>query len=502
MEKTRKSESFLMLIEKAGNKLPNPATLFLLLSIFIVIVSAILSLFDISVTYTGVVANEKGDLITSELTTNATSLLSKEGITYIFSSMVKNFTSFPSLGTVLVALIGIGVAEKSGLIGIFLKKVALSTPKRLLTVVIVLLGVVSNVASDAGYVILPPLAALIFISFKRHPIAGITASFAGVSGGFSANLMLSTLDPMLAGNTQAAAQILNPNYTVSVTSNIYFLFTSTFLIAIIGTYVTEKIVEPRLNFNSYDYEINFENVTSEERKALKYAGFSFLLTLLFILLIFLIIGKDAFLSNSIVPVMAIIFLIPGITYGKCIKSIKTDSDVVNMISDSFKSMSQYIVLIFFASQFIEYFSYSKIGTIIAVNGANFLKLLDVPYIILIVIFILIVAIINLFMGSASAKWAILAPVFVPILMELNLSPEMTQLAYRIGDSTTNVISPLMPYFPMMVVFIQKYDKKASIGTLVSLMLPYSIAFLISWTILLIVWLIFDLPLGPNSFIFL
>lgn len=501
-KKVSSVDKFLNVVEKVGNKLPHPATLFLILSVIVMFVSAIGSALNWEVTYLGLVKDANGDYAQSNITVGINSLLSKTGVQYIFQNFTTNFTGFAPLGTVLVALVGIAIAERSGLIAVILRKVALSTPQRLITAVIVFLGVMSNAASDAGYVVLPPLAALVFLSFKRHPIAGVAAAFSGVSGGFSANLIISSLDPLLAGFTQEAARILQPEYIVNSASNYYFMAVSTFIITIVGTIITEKIVEPRLGSYNGDEVVVFEEITSEEKLALKYTGFAFLGTLAFVIGLWFILGDTLFLGSAIVPIILIVFSITGFVYGKFIKTIKNDEDVMKMIADSFSAMSGYLVLVFFAAQFIAFFNYSKLGTVIGVLGAEFLKTLNAPALVLLVIFIIIVAFINLFMGSSSAKWAILAPVFVPMLMQLGISPEATQLAYRIGDSTTNLISPLMSYFAIMVVYVQKYDKKASLGTLISTMLPYSLAFLVSWTILLAIWVLANLPIGVGAGIYL
>lgn len=493
----KKKGGFLNLIETVGNKLPHPGTLFLIMAVIVSAISVVGAALDWTVTYEGLIKVD-GVYVVQEITATAKSLLSVEGIRYIFSNLTSNFTGFAALGTVLVALIGISIAERSGFIATALKVVAGNTPKSLVTMMVVFLGVVSNVASDAGYVVLPPLAAMIFISFGRNPIAGLAAAFAGVSGGFSANLLPSSLDPLLAGLTQEAAHITDPSYEVSTLGNYWFMFASTFLITIVGTIVTEKIVEPRLGTYSGEFKGNFDPVTDIERKALRNALLSFLVLIPTVVGLYFLLGETIFLGAGIVPIIVLVFFVPGFIYGKTTGTIKTDADVMEMISASFSAMSGYLVLVFFAAQFIAFFNYSNLGTILAVNGAEFLKVLNAPDLILIAIFIIIVAFINLFMGSASAKWAILAPVFVPMLMQLGISPELTQLAYRIGDSSTNIISPLMSYYAMLIVYLQRYDKKSSFGTLISTMLPYSIAFLISWIVLLAIWMFLGLDIGIGA----
>lgn len=505
----------LNLIESIGNKLPDPVTLFVLLSILTVIASFILGKANVSAEYE-VVKNGVAESIKVE----AVNLLTKEAMANFLKNIVTNFTSFAPLGVVLVSMIGVGVAEGMGLINALIKKLILSTPKRLITIVVVLLGVISNIASDAGYVVLVPLGAIIFKSFGMNPIAGIAAAFAGVSGGFSANLLIGTIDPLLSGLSQSAANIIDPAYLVNSTSNYYFMFVSTFLITIVGTLVTELLIIPRLNrkggneelIDQVENENNFK-LTDVEKKGLLWAGISLLIYFIIIIIGLLpngllrnaetgsIIANSPFI-DGIVVILSIGFLIPGVAFGIGSGKIKKDSDIIKSMSTSMSTMGGYLVLAFFAAQFIKLFEQSKIATIIAVKGADFLENVGFVGIPLIVAFIIIVAFINLFIGSASAKWAIMAPIFVPLFMRLGFTPEFTQIAYRIGDSTSNIITPLLPYFPIIVTLVKKYDPKGGIGTLISLMLPYSVAFLISWVLLLMIWMFLKLPLGPGAFIFL
>lgn len=503
----------LNLIEKIGNKLPDPVTLFVLLSILTVVASYFLFKMGVYAEYDSV-----KDGVKEIVRVDVNNLFTKENMALFLQNIVHNFTSFPPLGVVLVSMLGIGVAEGVGLIDALIKKLILSTPKRLITVVVVFLGVLSNVASDAGYVVLVPLGAVIFKSFGMNPIAGIAAAFAGVSGGFSANLLIGTVDPLLSGITQSAADIIEPNYIVNPTSNYYFMVVSTFLITIVGTLVTELIIIPRLNRSKENYIDQVEDIktpefTQQERKGLLYAGIA-----LFIFVALIIIGllpggilrnheTDSIIVKSpfiqgIVVILSLGFLIPGIFFGIGAGKIKKDTDVVKEMAKSMSFMGGYLVLAFFSAQFIKLFENSKIATIIAVKGSDFLENIGFVGIPLIVTFIIIVSFINLFIGSASAKWAIMAPVFVPLFMRLGFTPEFTQIIYRIGDSVSNIITPLLAYFPIIAMLIKKYDPKSGVGTLISLMLPYSILFLISWTILLIVWLLLKLPIGPGAFIFM
>lgn len=491
---------FLNFVEIGGNKLPHPVTLFALFSLSIIFISGIVSLSGATVTYT-----KAGQ----DVTVAAKSLMNAEGLRYMINSMVVNFTSFAPLGTVLVALLGVGVCEGTGLMSAVIRKIVLATPRKSITAMVVFAGIMSNVASDAGYVVLTPLGAIIFLSFGRHPLAGIAAAFAGVSGGFSANLLVGTIDPLLSGLSTEAAKLLNPDYVVSPTSNWYFLAVSTLVITVLGTLVTEKIVEPRLGKYTGNAEVEFDDLKENELKGLKWAGIAF--GIFIILMGFMTVPTNGFLrengslitwtNKGLVPTLMFFFLIPGIAYGLGAKTIKSDKDVANLMGESMSSMGGYLALSFAAAQFIAYFSYTNLGTILAVKGADGLSSIGFTGFPLIIGFIILTGFINLFMGSASAKWAIMAPVFIPMLMRLGLSPEFTQVAYRIGDSTTNIISPLMSYFAVIVAFAQKYDKKTGMGTLISTMLPYSLLFMLGWTALLLGWYFLGLPLGPGAGLF-
>lgn len=506
-EKRNRRFGILDFIEKVGNKLPHPATIFIILCIGIVILSDVLSKRGLSVTYLGL---DRSTNEIKDITVSVQSLLTADGIRYIFSSLITNFTSFAALGTVLVAMLGVGVAEGTGFIATVLRRIVLNTPKSLVTAVVVFAGVMSSIASDAGYVVLVPLGAVIFLSFGRHPIAGIAAAFAGVSGGFSANFFPGPVDALLAGITTEGAKMINPTADVKITANWFFIIASTFLITIIGTIITEKIVEPRLGkykgaLNNDDQDV-MKPLSKLEKRGLKFAGLFLLSGIIVIALLVAPAGSPlrnpetgAILTSpfmdTIVVTIALLFLLAGVGYGIGVKTIKNDKDVLSQMSKTMSTMGSYIVLVFFAAQFVAYFAKSNLGTVIAVKGSEFLKHAGITGIPLLLGFIIVTAFINLFMGSASAKWAIMAPVFVPMLMGMQITPEVTQMAYRIGDSTTNIISPLMTYFALIVSFSEKYDKESGVGTMISTMVPYSIAFLIGWAILLIVWFSLGLPLG-------
>ncbi|MCA1032659.1 AbgT family transporter [Bacillus timonensis] len=487
-------------IERVGNKLPHPVTLFAIFSFMVIVLSAVFSKMGLKV---------EDPLHTGEII-EVKNLLSSEGISYLFQSAVSNFTGFAPLGTVLVTMLGIGIAERSGLISAALRGLVTSVPKQLMTAALVFGGVMSSMAADAGYVVLTPLGAVLFAGLGRHPLAGLAAAFAGVSGGFSANLLLTSLDPLLGGLTKDAASIIDPAYAenMNYAMNFYFMVVSVFVLTIVGTIVTDKIIEPRLGTYKGEVKEEIDYLKPEEKKGLWAALFSFVATS--VILALLVVpewgplrgGEENIINapffHSLVPVILILFFIPGFIYGRVTKSIKNDKDVAEQLSDTMATMGSYIVLAFVAAQFVAYFKESNLGLVLAVNGAEFLDATGFKGIPLILAFIVIAGFINLFIGSASAKWAIMAPVFVPIMMNLGYSPELTQLVYRIADSTTNIISPLMPYFAIVIAFAQKYDKKVGIGTLISTMLPYSIAFTIVWVLMLIVWMLTGMDIGPGS----
>ena len=501
--RTKKSffDRFLNFVEKAGNALPHPATLFLVFALLALVFSWLFHFMDFTAVNPA-----------TERLVRPVNLLSDEGLHMILDKMVENFTSFAPLGIVLVAMLGIGIAEASGLIGAGIRMLVLSAPKRMLTFVLVFSGILSNLASDVGYVLLIPLGGIIFMTVNRHPVAGMAAAFAGVSGGFSANLLLGTIDPLLAGLSEEAARIIEPGYSVNPTANYYFMFISTFFIAFVGTWVTDKIVEPRLGeYKKQGGEEKVERLSGLEKRGLRWAGITVLVIMGVILLG--IIPEDGFFrppsghlleSPLIKDVVAIIFLVAGLTgiaYGFGSKTFKNDTDVMNGMSSTMKSLTMYIVLVFFAAQFVAYFKWSNLGVIFAIKGAGLLSASGLGIIPLMILFVILAASINMLMGSASAKWAILAPIFIPMFMLMGYSPELSQVVYRIGDSVTNIISPMMSFFALIIAFVQKYLPKAGIGTIIATMLPYSIAFFIVWIILLIVWITIGLPLGPEAEIF-
>ena len=494
------------LVERVGNKLPDPITLFVIFCGLVLLASWLAGSFGLSALH------PSGSNITAQ------NLLTTEGIRGMFMNAIKNFTDFPPLGLSLVIMIGMGVAEGSGLINVGLRALVTSVPKSLLSATVVFAGVNSSLAADAGYVVLVPLGALAFASVGRHPLAGLSLAFAGVAGGFSANLLITSLDPLLAGLTTSAAQLLAPGYVVQSSANYYFMIVATFLLTVVGTLVNDFIVEPRLGkwTPPDNLKVGLERITKTERRGLWASAVTFAV----VIGLFFWLSKDPggifqlapdaakpFKSNleafeplfkSLVMVLTVLFLFCGLAYGIAAKTIRSDKQASKMMADSLSTMGHYLVLAFVAAQFIAYFRDSNLGIITAIKGAELLKSLNLTGIPALLIFVLIAAVINLLIGSASAKWAILAPVFVPMMMLQGISPELTQATYRVGDSVTNIITPLLPYFPLIVAFAQKYDKKAGIGTVISCTLPYSFCFLIMWSILLVVWILSGMPLGPGG----
>lgn len=493
-------------IERIGNLLPHPATLFVILAVLVIVISAITASLGVAVTHPGTGKEVR-----------AVSLLTVEGLHRILTSLVTNFTGFAPLGTVLVALLGISVAESSGFISAILRLAVINAPKKLLTFVVVFAGVVSHVASDVGYVVVIPLGAVIFYAVGRHPLAGLAAAFAGVSGGFSANLLLGPTDTLLAGITQEAARILDSGYVVTAAANYYFMAVSAFLVAITGTYVTEKVIVPRLGdyVPKDDVDVKaeeFTKLTSLEKRGLLYAVIG--LAVMATVILFGLVPEGGFLrdpktgsvltSPFLSGIVAVIFaggVIAGLAYGIGAKTIKNDADVMRAMEGAMKTLAGYLVLAFFAAQFVAFFNWTNLGLITAVEGAEVLKAMNLSGVALIISFVVVTVLLDLFVGSASAKWAVMAPVFVPMLMIIGYSPEITQAAYRIGDSVANIITPLMSYFPLIVAFAQKYDRNAGIGTVMALMMPYSVVFFFAWTGLLILWYMLGFPLGPGAEIY-
>lgn len=477
--------------------------IFIWLMVVTVITSALLSALNVQVALEKI---ESG-AVTHTLIT-AKSLLDKDGLLFMLNNTLSNFTGFFPLGTVFFMMLGVGIAEGSGLLRILLSYLVTITPRTMITSVIVLLGIFSNIASAVGYIVLVPLAGLIFLQFGRHPIAGLAAAFAGVSGGWSANLLIGATDATFAGISTAAARVIEHGYSVQATSNWYFMIVSTFLITLVGTLVTDKIIEPRLG----DYQATDnagEEITRRDIFALKMSTLAVLGYIALIVLAFLPANSllrsaatggltDSPLMKNLIVLIGLGFAVWGVTFGYVSRKFKSANDIANTMTQSITQLAGFLVLIFFAAQFIAYFSYSNLGIILAIKGANGLQATGLTGIWLILALVLLTACLNLLIAVDSAKWAIMAPIFVPMFMLLGLSPELTQVAYRIGDSVTNIIAPTMPLFPLIVAFCQKYNPKLGVGSVVAMMIPYSVAFLAGWTILLIIWFSLGFNLGPDA----
>lgn len=505
---------FLRIVEALGNALPHPVTLFAIFAVGVILLSGVLGWMDVSVPDprpVGAKGRADNGLI------EVISLLNADGLRMIVLNLVTNFTGFVPLGTVLVALLGVGVAERSGLLTAVIRSIVLKASPKVVTVAIVFAGVLSNTASEMGYVVLVPLAAIVYMSLGRHPLAGLAAGFAGVSGGYSANLLLGTVDPLLAGITQEAAQLIDPGYAVDASANWYFMIASTFLITFVASFVSLKIVEPTLG--PYDVsqaglddedEHRLDPLTAQEKKALRAAGVTVLLMIIGIAL--LVVPEGAVLRNpetglikgspflqGIVAFIFFFFLVPGVVYGRVIGTMNSDRDVIDAMAHAMSTLGLYIVLVFFAAQFVKFFSWTNLGAVTAVTGATFLENIGMTGPSLFFFFILICAFINLMLGSASAQWAVTAPIFVPMLMLIGYSPEVIQAAYRIGDSSTNIITPMMSYFGLIMAFAARYVPKAGVGTLIAMMLPYSVAFLVLWSIFFFIWVfVLGMPVGPST----
>lgn len=498
------AQRLLDVVEWLGNKLPDPAFLF----VGALLLTWVLSWYLAPVQFTEI-DPRSGQPI------RVIDQLSAVALVDFMANMVKTFIEFPPLGVVLLALLGVGVAEHAGFVSATLKMMLRMTPKWLLTPMLLLVAIMSHSAGDTGYVLIIPVGAAMFLAAGRHPLLGITTAFAGVSGGFSANFMPSSLDPLLQGFTQKAAQMVDVSASVNPLCNWWFMSVSCAVIVGVGWYVTDRIIEPRLRLMPVDSDLDrsgtdMHHLSASEIRGL-IAGMLMLAACVGVLIMVALpadsvlrspdgelSGREAPLMKSIVPLIFLLFLLPGVAHGYAAGTIRNHRDIVAGMTKAMSTISYYLVMAFFAAQFTAAFAHSNLGVLLAVKGASALAAMKLPPQITIVGIILLTTGVNLLIGSASAKWALLSPILVPMLMSLGLSPELTQAAYRVGDSSTNIITPLLPYFPLIVVYAQKYVRKTGIGTMISLMLPYSISFLVSWTVLLLVYWGLGLPLGLQA----
>lgn len=500
-------DRFLNTVETVGNRLPDPASLFIILAIITILLSAVLSMMGVEAVHPG-----------THKVIRIINLFSVDGFRQIWGKAVSNFATFAPLAMVLVCVIGAGCAEKSGFLAAFMQKMLGKSSRSIVTFAIIFIGINGNVAGDAAYVVLPPVAGVIFLGLGRSPLLGIFCAYASVAAGFSANLMLGMTDSLAYGFTEAAARMIDPSYTASPAINYYFMVTSCILLSLVGTYVTEKIMAPRfahVDISKYELDKDLMTLTPEKNRAVTKALWATLATLVIIALLCIgdhpILGDPktgSIMANSspfmqgIILLVTVVLFVPGCVYGFASGKYKNDKDLFADISLAFKDISSYIILCFFCAQFTNYFAWSNLGAVIAIKGAGALQSMHFTGVPLIIGLIFVACIVNIFIGSASAKWAILAPVMVPMMMLLGYDPAVTQVAYRIGDSLTNPLSPLFYYFPLVLGFVNRYEKDVGFGTIIANMLPYSMTFAISWILLLIVWIVLDLPLGPGGGIYL
>ncbi len=489
-------------IERVGNALPDPITLFAIGAALVFLGSWLAAQAGWSCTL--------GDAQGTERVEHARNLLSAGGLRWLFTELVPIYIGFRPLGLVLCASIGVAVAEKSGFLAAALRAALIYVPRGLLTPATVLVGVCSSLAADAGFVVLPPLAAAIYLSVGRPAALGIATVTAGIAGGFGANLFLTSLDPMLAGMTEQAARLVDPQYTVGAACNWTFMIASTGLLTLVGWFVAERVLAPRLGAAPAGSMRTQQRLEPHERRGLAWG-----LGVLVVLLLVLLAAQRSewgFLNDppagtgpatpvwiqSIVALIVTVFLLPGLAYGIAAGSIRSDRDVARMLTEYFGILASYIVLAFFAAILVAAFERSNLGILMAVEGADALAALDLPRAVLLAVFVLFTAAVNMLIISSSAKWALLATIFVPLFMRLGVSPELTQAAYRVGDSLTNSISPLNLYLVIVLAFLRRHDESSGLGTLISLLVPFSIAFALTWIPLLLGWVAFGLPLGPGG----
>jgi aminobenzoyl-glutamate transport protein len=506
-------QKFLDVVEKVGNKVPHPAVIFLILIAIVVVLSQILHMLGTSISYQ-VLNPETHKLETA--TTPAKSLLTADGIRFMYERLIPNFMSFTAVGLMIVAMVGAGVAEEAGLVKALIRKLVLVSPPHALTYIMAFVGIMSSIAADAGYLVLIPLAGAAFLSVGRHPLAGLALGFAGVASAFTVNMLVKPLDAVLVEFTNDAIHLVNPNASIGLTSNLWFSIASVVLLTGLIAFITERTIEPRLG--EYKPDNNAAKgdsqpaeggaaLSAEESRGLRYALFALLGTIAVFALLTMppgaplrnpdtgaLIGNSPFM-NGLIALIMVLFLTTGAAYGIGAGSMKNLTDIIKAIEKALSGLGSLIFLFLIISQFVAYFNYSNMGTILAVKLADVLRDSNIGPLWLLIGFIIVVAIVDLLITGAIAKWAIFAPIFVPLLMKLGVAPEAVLAAYRIGDSPVNSITPLNAYFALVVGFAQKYDKNAGVGTVVALMLPYVSWLLVIWTLLFAVWYLLGLPWG-------
>ena len=504
-QKTR-MEKLLDGVERVGNKVPHPAVIFILLIFVVIVLSHVFYLIGASATYESINAETHK---TEQVTTAAASLLTPAGIRFMYADLIKNFMSFTAVGVIIVAMLGVGVAESAGLVKALIRKLVEVAPPSALTYILVFVGIVSSIAADAGYLVLIPLGAAAFLSVGRNPLAGLAASFAAVSAVFSANILIKPLDGILTGITNDAIHLMNPNQSVSLTANFWFSCASVLMLTVVCGLVTDKWIEPRLGRYRKPAELEGEGDESvgDEPRGLKFAALGTLgIILLFALLALpsgaplrnpetrALVGDSPFM-NGLIVFISLAFLVAGAAYGFGSRTMKSSADIIKAMEKAVIGLGGLIFLLFFISQFIALFTYTNIATIGAVKAGDSLARMGLGPLPLLIGFVLVVTVLNLIITGIIPKWAIFAPVFVPLLMRLHVQPEAVLAAYRVGDSPTNAITPMMAYFPLIVGFAAKYQKGAGVGTVVAMMLPYVVVVQVAWMILLVLWQVLRLPWG-------
>ena len=492
-------------VEVVGNKVPHPAVIFLLMSAVVIVLSFIFHLMGTSVTYQVI------DPVTHKAVTNTAvvnSLLSADGIRFIITSTIRNFLGFTPVGVILVAMVGVGLAEEAGLINALIRKIVIVAPRKAITFIIVAMGVLSSVASDAGYLVLIPLGAAAFLSLGRHPIAGLAAAFSGVAAVFGVNLIITPVDGVLTEITNDAVHLLNPGSSIYLTANLWFSIVSSILMCVVCTVITERIIEPRLGeYHGERPTEESERTSTEEARGLRFAGYGLIGILIVIALLALPPGAplrnpetgsligDSPLMNSLIVLIMLLFLVTGYAYGKGAGTINTMTQAIAAITKTFAGLGGLLFLFLVISQFLAHFNYSNLATVAAVRLSDVIESVSFGSLPLLIVFVVITAVVDLIIPAAIAKWAILAPIFVPLFLKLNVAPEVVLAAYRVGDSPSNVITPLMAYFGMIVIFAQKYQKEAGVGTVVAMMLPYTAILYVVWIVLLVLWYLLGIPMG-------
>ncbi len=502
-KKTR-MEKLLDTVERVGNKVPHPAVIFVILIGIVVLLSHVFYLMGASVTYESI--NPETNKV-EELTTAAKSLLTGDGLRFMYENVVKNFMDFTAVGVIIVAMLGVGVADSAGLVGALIRKMVQVAPRKALTYILVFVGIISSIAADAGYLVLIPLGAAAFLSLRRHPLAGLAASFAGVAAVFTVNILIKPLDGILTGITNDAIHLLNPSLSIDLTANWWFSLASVLMLTVVVGFVTDKVVEPRLGEYKGEKPAQGEGLSSDESRGLKYTLWALVGLLVFFALLTVprgavlrnpetgaLIGNSPFM-NGLIVFITLVFLVTGVAYGIGARTIKGITDITSAMEKAISGLGGLIFLLFIISQFLAIFNYSNIATLAAVKVGDALEHAGLGPLPLLVGFVVVVLVLDLIMTGAIPKWAIFAPIFIPLLMRLHVKPEAVLAAYRVGDGPMNAVSPLNAYFALIVTFAQKYQKNAGVGTLVALMLPYVVVVTIVWIILLVIWQVLGLPWG-------